>query len=126
MRVPFMQADGRLIQHIQCVYKSGPERLGKRHALRLAAGQCPKWPIEREVSQSYALKIAQSAVDTLQDGPADDPLGIGDRQRVEKLQRLVNGESLDVGDVSAGDARCQGNVAKPSPLACRACAVTAP
>ena len=54
-RVGGMQADGRLVQHIQCVDQVGSERVGEGDALRLSPRQSAREPVEGEVPQPYVV-----------------------------------------------------------------------
>ena len=50
--VPRVQADGRLVQHVERVHQAGAERVGQRDALGLAAGEGAGLAVEREVAQA--------------------------------------------------------------------------
>jgi hypothetical protein len=46
-----MQADGRLVEHVERVGQVRAERVRQRDALRLAAGQRARLPVQREVAE---------------------------------------------------------------------------
>ncbi len=50
--VPGMEANARLVQHVERVHQSGAEGIGQRDPLRLPAGQRPRLAVQREVPEA--------------------------------------------------------------------------
>ena len=70
-RVPGVQPDGRLIQHVQRVHQRAPERVGKVDTLCFATGKRAGLSTEREVSQPDVDKERDSRLDLSQDRLGD-------------------------------------------------------
>ena len=66
-----MQADRRLIEHVEHVDQARTERRGERDALRLAAAERPQRPVEREISDADVDQVLQPPPHILDQRPGD-------------------------------------------------------
>ena len=62
-----VQADRRLVEHVQRVHQPRAERVGERDALRLAAGQRAGLAVEREIAEPDVAEEAEPGVELLED-----------------------------------------------------------
>ena len=83
-----MQADRRLVQHVQRVDQRRPERRGQIDALRLAARQRRRQPVERQVVEPHVGQEAQPAPNLAQDLVGDRRILLAERQRLEEGRRI--------------------------------------
>ena len=58
-----VEADGRLVEHVQRVDQPGAERVGERDPLRLAAGQRAGLAVEREIAEPDVAEKAEPGVE---------------------------------------------------------------
>ena len=91
-----VQADRRLVEHEQRAGERGAERRGERHALRLAAGERARLPIEGEVAEPDRTRYASRA-DQLSPRELALPGGacasdVEARARLGELQPVPGGE----------------------------------
>ena len=68
--VALVQADARLVEHVEHAHEAGADLGGQPDALRLAAGQRGRGPVEREVVEPDVEQEAQPLLDLL-----EHPLG---------------------------------------------------
>ena len=103
--VPLMQADGRLVQHIEHTGQSAADLGGQADALALAAGQRARRPGQREVIQTHALQKLQAVFDLLHDLAADLLLLFGEVRLVlpDKFQLVPDGHLAELADVLVPD-----------------------
>ena len=69
--VPLVQADRRLVQHVQHADQPGADLGGQPDPLRLAAGQRRRRPVQRQVVQADVEQEAEPGVDLLEHPPGD-------------------------------------------------------
>ena len=58
-----VEADGRLVEHVERAHERRPQRRGEVDPLRFAAGERGRQPIERQVIQSHVAQERQPAAD---------------------------------------------------------------
>ena len=66
VRVPRMQPDRRLIQHIQRAHQSRSQRSRQLNALRLSPRERGRKPVQREIFQPHIVQKSQALADLLQ------------------------------------------------------------
>ena len=66
VRVARMQADGRLIQHVQRAHQMRAQRRGQLDALRFAAGKRGGQPVERQIIEAHFVEETQALLDFFQ------------------------------------------------------------
>ena len=115
-----MQADRRLVEHIQRVHERRAERRREIDPLRLAARERRRQPIEREVVEADVGEEAEAPPDLAQDLVGDDGVFLRELQAVEEARRVLHGERADRVDRPVADA----HVARLAPQP-RAAAVVA-
>ena len=76
-----MQADRRLVEHVQRVDERRPERRRQIDALRLAARERRRQPIERQVVEPDVGEEAEPAANLAQDLVGDDRVLLAERER---------------------------------------------
>ena len=98
--VPLVQPDGRLVEHVQHADQAGADLGGEPDALRLAAGQGRRRPVEGEVVQPDVEQEAEPGVDLLEH-PLGDLLSRSDSSsRQQQLGRLTDRQGADLGDAT--------------------------
>jgi len=120
--VPLVQANRRLVQHIEDTGKAAADLAGQANALPLPAGERGCWPIQSKVVQADVLQKLQALADLLQDLPGHLPLrvfqtsGAPWSERVDPAERFANGEPCHVNDGASanGNGRCLGAQAMPA------------
>ena len=107
--VPLMQADGRLIQHIEHAGERTADLGRQADALALAAGQSACRPGQCEVVESHALQELQAVLDLLHDLAADLLLFFGQFWLIvgDELQLVPDGQLAEVADVLVSDGHRQ-------------------
>ncbi len=98
MRVARVQADGRLVEHVERADQMRAERGGQLNALRFAAGKRGGQPIEREVVEADFVEKAQALADFFQDFVGDGGALRAERELGEELARLGDRHGADIGD----------------------------
>ena len=125
--VALMQADGRLVQNVQHAHEPRADLRGEPDALRLAAGERGRGPLEREVVQPHVHEELEPRLDLLHDGPGDVALLALEGKPLEEAQTLGRAHLGDLVDglaahrhrenlrlqalAAAGGARHDGEVA---------------
>ena len=92
LRVARMQADRRLVEHVQRADQRRAQRRCQLDALRLSAGQRRGEPVQRQVLQSDVVQESQPRPDLPEDAFGDFLLGAVSVSRSEKnsaLSRIV-------------------------------------
>ena len=125
MRIARMQADRRLIQHVERAHQMGAQRSSQLDALRFAAGKCGGEPVEREVIEADFIKKAQALLNFFQDFFGDGGFGCGQLQRVKEGPRFLHRHLADFGDRASRDFHGASFGAQPRAAAVRACGVAA-
>ena len=62
-----VQADRRLVQHVERVHQPGAERVGERDPLGLAAGERAGLPVERQIAEPHVAEEAEPGVELVED-----------------------------------------------------------
>ena len=137
--VPLVQADRRLVQHVEHADQAGADLGGQPDALRLAAGQGAGRPVQRQVVQADVDQEPQPGVDLLEHPLGDHLLPVGrarcaasssahsptDRSQTSAMLFAGDGDREDLGlepGAAAGRARHVAHVALvlvPGPVATR-------
>lgn len=96
--VALVQADGRLVQHVQHADEPGADLGGEPDALGLAAGQGARGAVQREVVEADVHEEPQPLVDLLED-PLGDLLVAGVQlEPAEEFGALADRHRGDLGD----------------------------
>ena len=85
--VPLVQADRRLVQHVQHADQAGADLRGQPDPLRLAAGQRGGRPVEGQVVEPDVEQEPEPGVDLLQHPLGDHPVALGQHQPGEERRR---------------------------------------
>ena len=125
VRIARMQADGRLIEHVERADQLRAQRRGQLDALRLAAGKRGGEAIEREIVEPHLIQKAQPLLNLLQDSLGDGSRFRRQFERVEKLARLGDGQRADFGNRFSLDAHGASFGAQPRATAFGASGVAA-
>ena len=99
-----VQPDRRLVQHVERAHELRAELVGQVDPLRLAAGQCPRLPGEREVAETHAQEEGELGIELAQDLAGDDVLPGAETEVAEETGRGVDRERGELGDGEPGDA----------------------
>ena len=86
--VALVQADGRLVQDVEHAHEARADLRGQADALRLAARERGRGPLEREVVQAHVHQEAQARLDLLHDGAGDVLLRTMEGQALEVVERV--------------------------------------
>ena len=103
-RVAGVQADGRLVEHIERAHQPRAERGGQLNALRLAAGERGGKAVEGEVFQADRVEKSEPLANLFEDRAGDLLLHGREPQRAEELLGLGDGERGGLADIQAVDA----------------------
>ena len=95
--IPAVQTDGWLVQHVAGAYKTRAQRGRQLNALRLAARQCVRQAIQREIFQPHVVEEFQALADLDEDFFGDRGLFRGKFQALEKLLRFRDIHAHDIG-----------------------------
>jgi hypothetical protein len=87
-----MQAEGGLVEHVQCVDQAGAQALGQLGPLELACGERLRGAVERQIFEPDLGQVAETAIELCQDGSrgglapeggqsVDEAASVADRQR---------------------------------------------
>ena len=93
-----MQADRRLVEHVEHADQSGADLGGQPNALCLTAGQCGRRARQRQVLQPDVEQEAEPRLDLLEHLPGDRLLARPEGQRVEELRAVGDRQLGDLGD----------------------------
>ena len=88
--VPLVQADRRLVEHVQHADQAGADLGGEPDPLRLAARQRGGRPVEREVVEPHVEQEAEAGVDLLEDEPGDRHVPLGQVEVEQVLGQLAD------------------------------------
>ena len=75
--VALVQADRRLVEHVQRADQAGADLAGQPDALRLAAGERARRARQRQVVEPDVEQEAEPGVDLLRDPLGDHPVPLG-------------------------------------------------
>ena len=112
-----VQADARLVEHVEHPHQPGADLRGQPDPLRLAARERARAAVEVQIVQPDAQQQLQPAADLLQHLPAGVGAAAGRLDRAEKRVQLVEVELADVVDGLAGDGEQQPGGAEPRAVA---------
>ncbi len=101
--VALVQADRRLVEHVQRADQAGADLAGQPDALGLAAGERAGRAGQREVVEPDVEQEAEPGVDLLGHPLGDHPLPLGQLEGGEELGRLADRQVADLGDVAVVD-----------------------
>ncbi len=101
--VALVQADRRLVEDVEDADEARADLRREPDALRLAARERARRPVEREVVEADVEQEAEPGVDLLDDPLGDLLLAQREVDGVEEAGRLVDGEPTDLGDVLAAE-----------------------
>ena len=96
--VALMQADGRLVEHVEHADQSGADLGGEPDALRLTAGQRRRRARQRQVLQPDVEQEAEPRLDLLEHLTRDRLLARPQRERVQELRRVGDRQFRHLGD----------------------------
>ncbi len=102
-----MQADARLVEHVEHPHQPGADLRGQADALRLAAGKRAGAPVEAQIVEPDAQQQFQPAADLAQHLPAGVRAAAGRLDRAEKRVQFVEVELADLVDGLALDGEQQ-------------------
>ena len=120
-----VQANRRLIEHVERADQRRAQRGGEVDALRFAARQRRRQPIERQVVEADVAQEAQAPLDLLQHLVGDRRFLLGELRVREELLRFANGARRRLVDGHAADVHVPRFAAQPRALAIRAGEVAA-
>jgi hypothetical protein len=115
-----VQPNRRFVEHVEGVNQRGPERGREINALRLAARERRRQPIERQVIESHVAEETKPLPDLPQDLVGDRGLFLRQRQVGEERVGVVNGETAHRINGSAADLHVACFAAKTRAAAFRA------
>ena len=96
--VALVQADGRLVQHVEHAGQARADLGGQANALSLATRQRGGAAVEAQVGQADIDKKVQPRLDLLEHCPGDDLLAVAQLQRVQKLRGILDGQRRQTRD----------------------------
>ena len=96
--VALVQADGRLVEHVEHADQAGADLRGQADALGLAAGQRSRRALEVQVLQADVEQEAQACLDFLQHLGGDLRLAAGEHQVFEELGAFAHRHRRHRGD----------------------------
>ena len=96
--VALVQADARLVEHVEDADQAGADLGGEPDPLRLAAGQRAGRSVEDEVVEADVEQEPEPGVDLLDDALGDLPLARGEVDVVEEARGIGDGEPAHRGD----------------------------
>ena len=103
--VALVQADGRLVEHVEDADQAGTDLGGEPDPLRLAAAQRARGPVQREVVETDVEQEVQPLLDLLEHPLADLALAGGQVEVAQEVGGLVDRQRADLGDVLAAVPR---------------------
>ncbi len=101
--VALVQPDRRLVEDVEHTDQPGADLRGEPDALRLAAGQRPRGPVQREVVEADVEQEVEPLLDLLEHPLGDVPLARAELEPAEEVGGLVDREPADLGDAPAAD-----------------------
>ena len=118
--VALVQADGRLVEHVQHADQAAADLAGQADALRLAAGQRGGRAAQRQVVEADVAEERQAGVDLLDHPLGDQQVAVGQLEVGQHLGGLADRHRAQLGDVVAGDGHGQRERLQPGTAAGRA------
>ena len=102
--VSLVQPDRRLVEDVEHAHQLGADLGGQADALRLAARQRAGGAVEGQVVEAHRGEEAEAVGDLLQDLGGDVLLALGQRERAEPGERVLDRERHHLDDVAVADA----------------------
>ena len=118
--VALVQADARLVEHVEHPDQAGADLGGEPDPLRLAAGQRAGGAVEGEVVEADVEQEAEAGVDLLEHRGGDLGLARVEGQLTEELGALPHRQRADLGDRLVADPDGQHLGLEPGAAAGRA------
>ena len=118
--VPLVQADRRLVEHVEHADEAGADLRGEPDPLCLAARQGRARPVERQVVESHVEQEAEAGVDLLEDEPRDRHVALGQLPVEQVLGQLADRQRAVAGDRLVVDRHREGDRLEPRATAGRA------
>ena len=103
-----VQADGRLIQHIEHTAQLRPQLGSQADALGLAAGKRGRRAVEREIPQSHALQETQARRNLRHHIAGNLSLAPGELPAFHHRQSSIGRQGADFGNIFAEQRHAQG------------------
>ena len=100
--ITLMQADGRLVKDVEHAHEARADLRCQADALCLAAGECGRGPVEREVIEADVDEEPQTRTDLLDDGLSDESLYLRHLDVFEEFERTYGRELRGFEDVLVG------------------------
>ncbi len=101
--VPLVQADRRLVEHVEHTHQARADLGREPDALRLTARERRRGPGQREVVEPDVEQEAETRLDLLEHLDGDLALALAERQPVEEVARLADGQLADLRDGPSPD-----------------------
>ena len=118
--VALVEADGRLVEDVEHADELRADLRREPEPLRLAARERRGSAVELEVADAHVLEERQPLADLLDDPLADQPLGLGQLEPVQELDRARDREARQLVDVLVADGDREHLGLQARPLAGRA------
>ena len=103
MRIPAVQSDGWLIQHVKRSHQARAQRSGQLNALGFAARQRGRQPVERQILQPYFIQEPQALADLQQQPVGNACFLVRQSKRFKELRRGFDRHAADIADILAVD-----------------------
>jgi hypothetical protein len=87
-----------LVEHVQHACEVGPDLRGQPDPLPLAARERGRAAIQREVPDTHIVQEAQPLADFPQHARGNERLALGERERLEHVERLADWQVDVLGD----------------------------
>ncbi len=115
--VALVQADARLVEHVEHTDQARSDLGGQPDALRLAAGQRARRPVQREVVEADVDQEPQPRVDLLEHPLGDHLLPVGQAHPAEQVGAIPHGQRTHVGDAAPVERHREDLGLEPRPAA---------
>ena len=115
--VALVQPDRRLVEDVEHADEAGADLRRQPDALRLAAGQRARGPVEREVVEADVEQEVEALLDLLQHPLGDLLLARRQLEGPQEVRRLVDRQPADLGDALAAQGDRHRHRLEPASLA---------
>ena len=112
-----VQADRRLVEHVQHAAQAAPDLGRQSNALHLAAGERGGGPGQRQVVQTHVDQELQPVANLARHLAGDLPLAAGELPVVELFPETIQRQAAKLVDRSAPQPHCRRVVAQPAAAA---------
>src|SRR6266481_798761 len=115
LRVARMEADRRLVEHVERTYKMRTERRGELNPLGFSAGERGSQTVESKVVEADFVEELQTCTNFFENLVRDLQVPFGELQSGKKGARFFDGELANLRDRFSGhaDGTCLGAKARP-------------